>query len=47
VADLKVGRHWGDAHEVEDPEVIYDPDRLNEWLAKNHPTYLHKSLAAA
>lgn len=47
VADLKVGRHWGDAHEIGDPEVIYDLDRLNNWLAENHPSYTHKSLALA
>lgn len=41
IADLKVGRHWGDAHEISDPEVIYDPDRLNFWLAENHPAYDH------
>lgn len=47
VADLKIGRHWGDAHEVEDPSVIYDLDLLNDWLSKNHPSYSHLSLASA
>ena len=46
VADLKVGRHWGDAHEVENPEVIYDPDLLNHWLEENHPSYHHLSKVA-
>lgn len=45
IADLKIGRHWGDAHEVEDPEVIYDLDRLNHWLVENHPAYRHMALA--
>lgn len=44
IADLKIGRHWGDSKEVEDSEVIYDPDRLNHWLVENHPSYLHKAL---
>lgn len=39
VADLKLGRHWGDAHEVEDPSVIYDKDRLDDWMANYHPAY--------
>lgn len=40
VADLKVGRHWGDAAEVGNAEeVIYDRDALQEWLNHNHPTY--------
>jgi DNA polymerase-1 len=49
IADLKIGRHWGDAHEVDNEEVIYDPDQLNHWLAENHPSYDHmkKELASA
>jgi DNA polymerase-1 len=39
VADLKIGRHWGDAHEVEDASVIYEIDRLEQWLGENHPAY--------
>lgn len=46
VADLKIGRHWGDAHEVSNPEVIYDRDMLNHWLAENHPAYSHMMLAS-
>jgi DNA polymerase-1 len=47
IADLKIGRHWGDAHEVSDEAVVYDPDLLNHWLAENHPTYSHLRLANA
>lgn len=39
IADLKLGRHWGDSHEVEDSSVIYDEDRLREWMEQNHPAY--------
>jgi DNA polymerase-1 len=39
VADLKLGQHWGDAHEVEDSSVIYEQDRLQQWLEDNHPAY--------
>lgn len=40
VADLKIGRHWGDASEVEDAaNVIYDPVTLQNWLDQHHPTY--------
>lgn len=47
VADLKIGRHWGDSKEVEQEEVIYDPDALNHWLSENHPAYEHMKLANA
>lgn len=40
VADLKIGRHWGDAHEVENPEIIYDKGTLFEWMEHNHPSYM-------
>lgn len=39
VADLKLGQHWGDAHEVSDPTVIYDRDSLYGWLEQNHQTF--------
>jgi DNA polymerase-1 len=39
VADLKIGRHWGDSHEVDNPEAIYDEGLLNSWLAENHPDF--------
>jgi DNA polymerase-1 len=39
VADLKIGQYWGDAHEVDQPEIIYDRDALLSWLEVNHPTY--------
>lgn len=39
VADLKIGRHWGDAAEVNNADTIYDPGLLNEWLYTYHPTY--------
>ncbi len=39
IADLKIGRHWGDAEEVKDPSMIYDHDMLWAWMHKNHPTY--------
>lgn len=40
VADLKVGRHWGDAKEMDNAdEIIYDRDALNQWLEDYHPTY--------
>lgn len=40
VADLKIGRHWGDAHEVEDGSIIYERDRLQDWMEHNHPAHL-------
>lgn len=40
VADLKVGRHWGDAAEIGNEDIIYDRDALDEWLSQNHPTYM-------
>lgn len=40
VADLKIGRHWGDAHEVEDGSIVYEPDRLQSWMEANHPAHL-------
>lgn len=46
IADCKIGRHWGDAHEVGNPETLFDQDLLNEWLAENHPSY-DQSLVAA
>ena len=46
VADLKVGRHWGDAHEISDPEVIYNATELAGWMAENHPSYANLSLAS-
>lgn len=46
IADLKIGRHWGDSHEVENSDVIYDLDRLNGWLAENHPAYREVSLVS-
>lgn len=44
IADLKLGRHWGDSQEVEDASVIYDEDLLNEWLSQNHPTYANRAM---
>lgn len=44
IADLKIGRHWGDSKEVENEEVIYDLDMLNHWLTENHPSYSHMAL---
>jgi DNA polymerase-1 len=46
VADLKLGRHWGDSKEVENPEVIYSATDLAFWMAQNHPAYQHGSLVA-
>lgn len=46
VADLKLGRHWGDSKEVENPEVIYSATDLAMWMANNHPAYQHGSLVA-
>lgn len=46
IADLKLGRHWGDSKEMEDSTIIYDPDRLNGWLSDNHPSYWHEALVA-
>jgi DNA polymerase-1 len=46
IADLKVGRHWGDAHEIGNPEVIYDAHELAMWMAENHPSY-QQTLAVA
>jgi uracil-DNA glycosylase family 4 len=46
VADLKIGRHWGDSKEIENAEVIYDPTELSLWMANNHPAYQHGSLVA-
>jgi hypothetical protein len=39
IADLKVGRHWGDSKEVEDGSLIFEEDRLRDWMEKNHPAY--------
>lgn len=39
VADLKIGRHWGNAEEVKDASVIYEEDRLKDWMEKHHPAY--------
>lgn len=39
VADLKIGRHWGDAEELANPEIIYDETELWEWMHLYHPTY--------
>lgn len=39
IADLKIGRHWGDAHEVQDAQVIYSATDLAMWMAENHPSY--------
>jgi DNA polymerase-1 len=39
IADLKIGRHWGDAHEVQDARVIYSATDLAMWMADNHPSY--------
>lgn len=39
IADLKAGRWWGDAHEIEDEEVVYDPQLLKAWLEEHHPSY--------
>ncbi|MGX9924149.1 DNA polymerase [Streptomyces sp. NPDC002248] len=48
IADLKVGRHWGDAHEVANAEeVLYDRDLLKAWLEENHPTFAGRDLTAA
>jgi uracil-DNA glycosylase family 4 len=46
IADLKIGRHWGDSKEVENAEVIYSPHELALWMANNHPAYQHGSLVA-
>lgn len=46
VADLKVGRHWGDAHEISNPEIIYSATELALWMAENHPSYANLSLAS-
>lgn len=40
VADLKVGRHWGDAHEMDNADrTIRDPKLLKAWMGEHHPTY--------
>ncbi len=39
IADLKIGRHWGDSVEVGNPMVIHDQELLNDWLNENHPDY--------
>lgn len=39
IADLKLGRHWGDSKEVEDSSLIFEEDRLHDWMEKNHPAY--------
>ena len=38
IADVKCGRWWGDASEM-GPEVVYDRDKLDEWLHEHHPTF--------
>lgn len=44
IADLKVGRHWGDAAEMDNADVIIrDPLLLQAWLDENHPTYSGKA----
>lgn len=39
IADLKIGQHWGDSIEVADPSVIFDQERLDDWLTQNHPSH--------
>lgn len=40
IADLKVGRHWGDADEMDNADVVIrDPKLLKAWLDEHHPTY--------
>jgi uracil-DNA glycosylase family 4 len=39
IADCKLGRHWGDSVEVDNPEVIFNKDALDEWLNTYHPSY--------
>lgn len=39
IADLKAGRWWGDAHEIEDENIPYDRGLLDAWLAEHHPSF--------